>query len=451
MRSRIARRRMVAVPAVAALAALGSLGLAACSGGGDTGPTAAESAPSEVTGTVEFWHFFTDREAEVIQSVVDDFEAANPGVTVNVSSGQDDQKMRQAISAGQPIDVGLSYSTDQVGPLCSSGDFVDLAPFIERDGIDLSQIPETVRGYTEFDGVRCTMPALADVYGLYYNKALLADAGYTDPPKTLDELSEMAVKLTTYNADGSIATLGFMPLLGYYENSEAHWAPATGATWLNDDGTSAVGSSAGWAEFFTWQKGLIDELGGYDKLAAFQASLGQEFSEQNDFQTGRVAMNVDGEYRTAFIADQAPDLDYGTAPLPVGAGHDDLYGGGYITGNILGIGKGSTNPEAAWALVKYLTTDTGAQVKLTNGLKNVPTWTPALTSPDLDVPEQFGTFLDVFADPHLVTTPPSVIGAEYQTVLGTHAQDWQSGKVDDVDAMLAQVDEEIDAAVQLAG
>jgi multiple sugar transport system substrate-binding protein len=448
MSSRTVRRRAVAIPAVAALAALG---LAACSGGGSAGPSVAASAPETVSGTIQFWHFFTDREAEVIQGVVDDFMAANPGIKVEVQSGQDDEKMRQAIAAGQPVDVGLSYSTDQVGPLCTSGNFVDLTPYLDRDGVDLDQIPDTVRGYTEFDGKRCTMPALADVYGLYYNKTMLAAAGYTDPPKTLDELADMAVKLTTYNADGSIETLGFMPLLGYYENSEAHWAPATGATWLNDDGTSAIGSSAGWAEFFTWQKDLIDRLGGYDKLSAFQAALGQEFSEQNDFQTGRVAMNVDGEYRTAFIADQAPDLDYGTAPLPVGSDHQDLYGGGYITGNIVGIGKGSTNPEAAWALVKYLTTNTDAQVKLTNGLKNVPTWKPAIESKDLDLPDQFQTFLDVFGDENLVTTPPSTIGAEYQTILGTHAQDWQAGKVDDVHAMLAQVDQEIDAAIQLAG
>lgn len=448
MSSRTIRRRAVVVPAVAALAALG---LAACSGGGNAGPSVAASAPATVSGTIQFWHFFTDREAEVIQGVVDDFMAANPGVKVEVQSGQDDEKMRQAISAGQPVDVGLSYSTDQVGPLCSSGDFVDLTPFIQRDGVDLGQIPDTVRGYTEFDGKRCTMPALADVYGLYYNKTMLAAAGYTAPPKALDELADMAVKLTTFNPDGSIKTLGFMPLLGYYENSEAHWAPATGATWLNDDGTSAIGSSKGWAEFLTWQKGLIDKLGGYDKLAAFQAALGQEFSEQNDFQTGRVAMNVDGEYRTAFIADQTPDLDYGTAPLPVGTDHAGLYGGGYITGNIIGIGKGSTNPEAAWALVKYLTTDTGAQVKLTNGLKNVPTWKPAIGSKDLDLPDQFQTFLDIFGNANLVTTPPASIGAEYQTILGTHTQDWQAGKVDDVDAMLTQVDDEIDAAVKLAG
>jgi multiple sugar transport system substrate-binding protein len=448
MTSHTIGRRAAALSAVAALAALG---LAACSGGGSAGPTVAASAPATVSGTVHFWHFFTDREAAVIQSVVDDFEAANPGVKVDVKSGQDDQKMRQAISAGQPVDVGLSYSTDQVGPLCSSGDFVDLAPYIRRDGVDLHQIPDAVRGYTEYAGKRCTMPALADVYGLYYNKKLLSAAGYSQPPKTLDELADMAVKLTTYNKDGSIKTLGFMPLLGYYENSEAHWAPATGAKWLNDDGTSAVSSSPGWAEFFTWQKALIDRLGGYKKLSDFQAALGQEFSEQNDFQTGRVAMNVDGEYRTAFIADQAPTLDYGTAPLPVGSGHTDLYGGGYVTGNIIGIGKGSTNPEAAWALIKYLTTDTAAQVKLTNGLKNVPTWGPALESKDLQLPDQFQTFLDVFHDKNLVTTPPAKIGAEYQTILGNHSQDWQSGKVTDLNAMLKKVDDEINAATQLAG
>jgi multiple sugar transport system substrate-binding protein len=448
MSSRTIRRRAVVVPAVAALTALG---LAACSAGGSTGPSVAASAPPTVSGTIQFWHFFTDREATVIQGVVDDFMVANPGVKVEVKSGQDDEKMRQAISAGQPVDVGLSYSTDQVGPLCSSGDFVDLKRYIQRDGIDLAQIPDTVRAYTEFGGKRCTMPALADVYGLYYNKATLSAAGYTSPPKTLDELATMAVKMTTYNADGSIKTLGFMPLLGYYENSEAHWAPATGATWLNADGTSAISSSAGWAEFLTWQKGLIDKLGGYDKLAAFQAALGQEFSEQNDFQTGRVAMNVDGEYRTAFIADQAPKLEYGTAPLPVASDHADLYGGGYITGNIIGIGKGSTNPEAAWALIKYLTTNTDAQVKLTNGLKNVPTWKPAITSSNLKLPDQFATFLTIFGSKNLVTTPPASIGAEYQTILGTHTQDWQAGKVTDVNAMLKQVDDEIDAAVKLAG
>ena len=40
-----------------------------------------------------------------------------------------------------------------------------------------------------------------------------------------------------------------------------------------------------------------------------------------------------------------------------------LYGAGYVTGNIVGISKGSKNPEAAWELLKYLTTDTDALVE----------------------------------------------------------------------------------------
>ena len=128
---------------------------------------------------MQFWHFFTGREAKAIQASVDAFEAANPGVKVVVKSGQDDDKMRQAIAAGQPIDVGLSYSTDVVGNFCSSGAFIDLKPYIDRDQVDLNQLPQVVRDYTEFNGTRCAMPMLADVYGLYYNKKLLADAGYT--------------------------------------------------------------------------------------------------------------------------------------------------------------------------------------------------------------------------------------------------------------------------------
>ena len=68
-------------------------------------------------------------------------------------------------------------------------------------------------------------------------------------------------------------------------------------------------------------------------------------------------MNVDGEWRTAFIADEAPKLNYGTAPVPVDDANPSLYGGGYTTGNIAGIPKRAEHPEQGWALLKYLATD----------------------------------------------------------------------------------------------
>src|SRR3954453_6781580 len=63
------------------------------------------AAPTKVAGTVEFWHFFTDREAAAIASVIKDFQAQYPDIKVDVKSGQDDTKMTQAIGAGNGPDV----------------------------------------------------------------------------------------------------------------------------------------------------------------------------------------------------------------------------------------------------------------------------------------------------------------------------------------------------------
>ena len=262
---------------------------------------------TQVSGTVELWHFFTEREAAAIDTVIKDFTATHPNIKVTVKPGQDDSKMTQAIGAGNGPDIGLSYSTDIVGKFCSSGAWVDLAPYLKRDSVDLNRLNATTRSYTEFEGKRCAMPFLADAYGMFYNKDLFAKAGIAEPPKTLDELAEDAKKLTVKNKDGSLKTVGFLPLFDFYENAAAHLAPAVGAQWLTADGRSAVGTDPAWKTLLTWQKNLVDWYG-YENLQKFRAGLGDEFSADNAFQKGQVAINVDAEYRLAFLKDQSPNL-----------------------------------------------------------------------------------------------------------------------------------------------
>ena len=442
---RLARMRRRAIT-VAAIAAASALVLTGCSGGGST--PIASTAPSKLKGTVSLWHFFTDREAKAIQGVVDDFEKANPGVHVVVHSGQDDTKLQQAISAGNNVDVGLSYSTDIVGAFCSSGAFINLNPYIKRDKVDVSDLTPITKSYTEYKGDRCAMPALSDDYALYYNTDLLSAAGITTPPKTLSELEADALKLTTYNSDGSIKTLGFDPVMGFYENAAAHYGPAAGAKWLGPDGKSLIGTDPAWQELIKWQTAFVQKIG-YDKLKRFNAAAGQEFSADNDFQSGKIAMNLDGEWRTAFIADQAKNLHYATTPFPTADDHTDLYGGGYITGNISGIAKGSKNPELAWALLKYMTTNTAAVVKLANGLKNVPHLTSALKSSDLEVSPQYKTLIDVAGNPNSTTTPPSPVGAGYQTTFEQYWQKYQETGTGDLEAGLKNVDKQINASIAL--
>jgi multiple sugar transport system substrate-binding protein len=434
---------------VVAVAAATALVLGGCTGGGGN-QTVAKAPPKQLKGTVTFWHFFTDREATVIQSVVNDFEKANPKVHVVVHSGQDDAKLQQAISAGNTVDLGMSYSTDIVGAFCTSGAFRDLSPFIARDKVDIASLTPVTKSYTEFNGKRCAMPALTDDYALYYNTALLTAAGITSPPKTLEELEADALKMTTYNSDGSIKTLGYDPVMGFYENAAAHYAPAAGAKWLGADGKSVIGTDPGWPELMKWQAEFVKKIG-YAKLKRFNAGAGQEFSAANAFQTGKIAMNMDGEYRTAFIADQAPALKYATAPMPTLADHTDLYGGGYITGNIMGISKGSQNPELAWALLKYLSTNTAAVVKMANGLKNVPHLTSALNSSTLQVSPQYKTFVKVAGDAHSLTTPPSPLGAGYQTTFEQFWDKYQETGSGDLATGLKSVDKQIDDSLNLVG
>jgi multiple sugar transport system substrate-binding protein len=409
-----------------------------------------EIAPAgqEAKGTVEFWHFFTDREAKAIDQAIAGFEKAHPDIDVKVTSGQDDAKMLQAISSGKGPDVGLSYSTDIVGKFCSGGAWRDLTPYIERDQVDLNQFPETVRAYTSYHDRRCAMPFLADVYGLYYNKTLLAQAGYSAPPKTMTELADMAKKLTKRKADGTIEVAGFLPLLNFYEHTPQHTAPMWDAKWLTKNEKSAIGSDPNWTAMLQWHKNLVDWYG-YDKLQQFTAGLGDEWSADNAFQQGKLAMAIDGEYRTAFVQDQAPDLDFGTAPLPVADNQADRYGAGFVTGNVMGISANSKNPEASWELVRYLTTETNVIVDLSNSIKNVPTTTDALNSPGLQTDDKFKTFLDIFANPNTSTTPPNASGPKYVEMTQEFVNSFLSGAKPDLSGGLKELDNSIDQALDL--
>ena len=380
----------------------------------------------------------------MFKDAVKGFETKNPGVTVKVVGGINDDKIIAASRGGKAPDVAQSFSADNAGAFCSSGAWIDLKSYMERDGISDDIFPPAPRSYTQFEGTRCALPMLADAYGLYYNTEMLEKAGLDGPPKTVSELVDYAKKLTVKNSDGSLKVVGFNPVMGWYSNTPANFGPMFGGKWVDESGKSSLGSDPAWEKLLRWQKKLIDFYG-YDNLVKFQAGLGDEFSASNAFEKGKVAINVDGEWRTAFIADEAPDLPYDTAPVPVDDDKPDLYGGGYTTGNIAGIPKRAEHPEHGWALLKYLATDDEAMVFLSNGLRNVPTTASSAKSPDLKPDPKFDTFVKIFADPNTTTTPVTAAGSAYQELFNGFVNKWQAGRVDELKAGLQDIDKQIDA------
>jgi multiple sugar transport system substrate-binding protein len=377
---------------------------------------------------------------------MDGFHKLHPNITIKNVGNQDDDKITQAIRGGTAPDVAISFSTDDIGQYCSSGAFQDLSGYISRDKVDLTQIPQASRDYTTYKGKRCAMPLLADVYGLYYNKAMFQKAGISAPPRTMAELAADAKKLTQLNSDGSIKVAGYVPTPGFYENTVQALSPQFGAQWQDGSGKSSVATSKGWQDMLTWQRSLTDALG-KDKLAQFTAKAGDEYSAANDFEAGKVAMIIDGEYRTAFLKAEHPDLAYGTAPFPTA--DPKAYGTAYTTGTVIGIPKGSKNAGAAWQLVQYLSTQTKPLVQLANLLGNVPTTKAALSSPDLQLPAQFDTFLKLSAGGKLQNNPPSPNGGAYIKVLQDFDLKYVSGGTNDLKGGLSQAAKQIDADNQL--
>ena len=430
-----------------AIAGLVLLVLSASVIAGCGGSSESSSGSADLT----FWTGFTDRELGVMQDVVADFEKTHPDIHVKVVGGISDDKIVAAIRGGNAPDVAHSFDAGAyTGAYCSNGAWIDLADYMNQDGLSDDVFPEVPRQYSQFEGTRCALPMLADVYGLYYNKDLFAKAGLDGPPQTVSQLMDYAKKLTERNPDGSLKVVGLDPFDGFYENIAAHWAPQWGVDWVDESGKSNLAAQPGWADMLRWQKELIDWYG-YDNLVRWQASAGDEFSAQNAFERGKLAMNLDGEWRVAFIGAEHPELNFGTAPLSVDDGQPDLYGSGYTSGSIIGIPKTSGHKDEAWQLLKYLATDTGALVKMTNGIRNVPTTTAALESPDVKPDEAFNIFLDIFGNPNTRTTPITLVGSANQDLVDAFVTKYQAGKVDDLEGGLADLDQQIDAQLEAAG
>jgi multiple sugar transport system substrate-binding protein len=436
-----------AAMAIVLIAVLGLVLAGVASTGSDPAGTA---QPAKATGATQLtiWVGWSARELSEFKKVVAEYDRKNAGVTVKVVGSINDDKIIASLRAGNAADVVSSFTSQNVGIYCKSGGWIDLAPYLNRDKIDMSQFPAATRYYTQYKGTRCALPLLADVYGFYYNKKLFQEAGLTAPPKTFAQLTAYAKKLTKRNADGSLKQVGFDPFFGFYQNTPGAYQPLVGAKYFDKDGKSALSKDPAWQRLLRWQKSLIDYYG-HGKLVRWQAGAGDEFSAQHAFETGKLAMMLDGEWRVAFIAAEHPELQYGTAPMPTT--QPARYGAGYVNGTIIGIPKNGKNRDEAWKLVKYLTTNDHALATFSNGIRNVPSTRSSARSKELKPDKNFAVFTKLFVHPKSSTIPITAAGAAHLDTFQSFLAKWQAGKVSDLVGGLRNVDKQIDAQIKQAG
>ncbi|MER7662372.1 ABC transporter substrate-binding protein [Streptomyces sp. NPDC096193] len=443
------RSRRTSAVALAATASIALL-TTACTGSADAG---ASDDPKAKT-TLTFWHGWSaPSEVKAIEANIRTFEDAHPNIKVKIVKGITDDKINQALRGGgsQGPDVVSSFTTDNVGRFCTSNALADLKPFLDKAKIDPATtfLPQMAK-YTEHDGKRCTVPLLGDAYGLYYNKDAFKEAGITAPPKTLSEFSAVAKKLTRTKGD-TIERLGFNPSYQAYETTVEHYGSQFGITYLDENGKSNTAKDPAVKAMFTWQKKLLDDLGGYAKINKFRTAVGDEWGPKHPFHTGQVAMQLDGEWRGKMATDAKLGFEIGAAPFPVPDAQVADYGKGYLSGTILGIANNSAKKNAAWDLVKYLSTDTDAVVSFANAIHNVPSTVAALKSPKLNNDPLYRTFVDIAQHPKSSHAPSSVNGGAFLLTLQDFGISYEQGKQKDLDALLKKNDAQVDKDNEQAG
>ncbi|MBV9538046.1 MAG: ABC transporter substrate-binding protein [Acidisphaera sp.] len=242
------------------------------------------------------------------QQMADDFHKANPSIDVKIEVVNWNsllQKLQTDIAGGTNADIsiiGTRWLLDFVKDGVAEPFDSVMTPAFRDRFVPVFLQPGTI------DGKVYGLPIAASARALFYNKAMLAKAGFPNGPATWDDVVAAARKI---KADGGF---GF-GLQGKDIETDVYWYYALwsyGGDLLGSDGRVAFAGQPGETALRLY-KSMVDEglteqgVTGYNREDL-----------QNLFKQGRLGMMITAPFLVTQIAAEAPSLDYGIVPVPKG-------------------------------------------------------------------------------------------------------------------------------------
>jgi multiple sugar transport system substrate-binding protein len=315
---------------------------------------------------VEYWEKWTGAEADVMRSIVDDFNRSQDRIFVRMLTvSRIDQKMMMAVAGRVPPDlVGLwlTHLTSYV----QNNALLPLDTLAREAGIRGEDYIPVYWEMCRREGFLWALPTTPTVTALHWNKKMFREAGLDpeQPPRTLEELEYFNDRLTKRRPDGLLEQVGHLPQEpGWWMRDFNHWFG--GPVWDGDKRLLLDGQPA--RAFFQWAASYPRRFGG-EGMNNLRAAFGNFASPQNPFFTGKVAMVVQGVWMDNFIRQYAPpDFEYGVAPFPALA----VQQGPPVSiaeCDLLVIPAGAKHPKEAMEFIVYTQTP-AAMEKLCLGQK----------------------------------------------------------------------------------
>lgn len=314
----------------------------------------ATSARADVE--IEYWQYFYQTRVTAMETLIENFEAANPGITVKMTHfpyADYRTKVAAAVPAGEGPDVvQLFYgwlndykNAELIQPLPA-----DAFP---ADQVDADFFP-MVQAMREGDQY-WALPTAVRSLALFYNERLMEEAGIDTPPATLDELVEAAKKMTKTDAAGNLTQVG---IASRANSQDHHWIREVlvrqmgGEPYLNDYQTVNYNSEAGVAaaQFYA-------DLAGEHGVTTF----GFMDEPQAAFKAGRAGLLIDGSFRIGSLNKQR-GLKWGVTELPSHNGVQSNYSSYWV--NAITSKAEGEKYDAAAKFMAYITSDEAMQIWL---------------------------------------------------------------------------------------
>lgn len=376
---RINRRNLIGtVGGAAGLAALGAVRPAMA---GPATRRGRVQVNAQASGEIEFAYFNWGPESiDYFKSMAAAFESSHAGTKINLTLppfDQYDQKLNVLLATGNGPDIitinNATLALVQAGRILDLTDRIAADPALSdpnvfvQSGWDLFKFG-TDRTYGIYSG--------ADTLLLYYNKTAFdkAGVGYPTAEWTRDDFVEAAKALTIREGD-RVTQWGCV--LGSF-NASWGWA---NLVWM--EGGDIVDSRPFYSKVTLNNEPVLTILHFLNDLVythqvAPTPSQNQSVSDQGGFESGTIAMAVDGGWSMQpWKAIDAFEWDVQT--LPVGS---QGFVGEFWPGTPFLISASSENPDLAWEYAKWFASDKEAQTLIANQAIQVPALLEVANSPD---------------------------------------------------------------------
>lgn len=334
---------------VAAAAAATLLLTAGCTTGGGGGDAAAADPEAPLT----VWLMAGGPgETDVVDTINDLFHEKHPDVKVTVEVQQWDNittKLTTALASGNGPDI-VEMGNTQTPLQTYSGGLLDITA--DKDSFEDSDT--WLAGLLEpsmFDGRLYATPMYGGTKVVMYNKQMFQEAGITDLPRDLTELTEVCAKLSS--------TFGSTPNFSGFYMPGQYWF--SGAPFVfGNGGELAVAKDGTWAGALGTpqaQEGLV-AWKDFQNSCSTPSSTGVNTNNPDQaqvFADGGTAIISARGWEPAAVVEKNPALADQLGFMPMPGYEKDKPLPVIVSGSTIGISAATKNPEAAKDWLRIIT------------------------------------------------------------------------------------------------